>query len=130
MSMNPATQIGRTADATSAAEPVRPGAKSSRFQDGTAGSRPVSDPDSKQEIATRRHTSQAAELPRDEVQVQRDTESNGQIVIRYLDQSGQVILQVPSSQVLGLARAIEQALEKQAKDRTGKAEAVREGGQS
>ena len=128
MSMNPATQIGTVADATSAAESVRP-ARFPRSQNEPGRPRPVSDPDPKQEIANRKQVSQAAELPQDEVQVQRDTESNGQIVIRYLDRSGRLILQVPSSQVLGLARAIEQALEEQTKDRTGKAEAMREGGQ-
>jgi len=130
MSMNPATQIGTVADATSAAEVVRPGTKPPRSQQETKAERPVSDPDPKQEIVNRRQAPQAAELPQDEVQVQRDTDGNGQIVIRYLDHSGQVILQVPSSQVLGLARAIEQALEKQTKDRTEKAEAMREGGRS
>jgi uncharacterized FlaG/YvyC family protein len=49
--------------------------------------------------------------------VQRDDESNGQIVIKYLDHSGQVILQIPSSQVLGLARAIEKTFEEQASHR-------------
>ncbi|HXJ85946.1 MAG TPA: hypothetical protein VMS18_03960 [Candidatus Binatia bacterium] len=61
--------------------------------------------------------SESSEIPRDEVQVQRDNESSGQIVIKYLDHSGQVILQIPSSQVLGLARAIEKALEEQANRR-------------
>jgi len=45
----------------------------------------------------------------DEVQVQRDS-STGAIVIKYLDQAGNVVLQVPSSQVLSLARAIEKDL--------------------
>lgn len=48
------------------------------------------------------------ELPEDEVQVQRDSGAGGEIVIKYLDQSGTVILQVPSSQVLEVARAIDQ----------------------
>ena len=45
----------------------------------------------------------------DAVQVQR--ENGKQIVIRYLDHSGAVILQVPSSQVLRLQQAIESQLE-------------------
>lgn len=56
------------------------------------------------------------EMPQDEVQVQRD--SQNQIVIKYLDGSGKVIFQVPSSQVLALQQAIEQALEQQAQSRT------------
>jgi hypothetical protein len=77
-----------------------------------SGARPI------QEIQQRPQTSETLEIPKDEVQVQRDSASNGQIVIRYLDHSGQVILQVPSSQVLGLARAIERALEEQATRRS------------
>jgi hypothetical protein len=46
------------------------------------------------------------ESPQDEVQVQRDGQLNGEIVIKYLDGGGQVILQVPSSQVLNLNRSI------------------------
>lgn len=56
------------------------------------------------------------ELPQDEVQVQRD--SQNQIVIKYLDGSGRVIFQVPSSQVVALQRAIEQALEDQVQRRS------------
>ena len=64
---------------------------------------------------------ESAEMPRDEVQVQRVNGASGDIVIRYLDASGNLILQIPSSQVLGLARAVEQALEDQASRRTGDA---------
>ena len=56
------------------------------------------------------------ELPQDEVQVQRD--SQNQIVIKYLDGSGRVIFQVPSSQIVALQQAIEQALEDQAQRRS------------
>jgi biopolymer transport protein ExbD len=56
------------------------------------------------------------ELPQDEVQVQRD--SQNQIVIKYLDGSGRVIFQVPSSQIVALQRAIEQALEDQVQRRS------------
>lgn len=55
------------------------------------------------------------ELPQDVVQVQR--ESQHQIVIKYLDDAGKVIFQLPSSQVLALQRAIEKALENQARSR-------------
>lgn len=43
--------------------------------------------------------------------MQRDSATNGEIVIRYLDQRGNLILQVPSSEVLGVTRGIDQALE-------------------
>ena len=55
----------------------------------------------------------SAPMPEDEVRVQRDS-TDGHIVIKYMDASGRLILQIPSSQVLGLARAIDQALEEQA----------------
>lgn len=58
----------------------------------------------------------SVELPQDEVQVQRD--SQNQIVIKYLDGSGRVIFQVPSSQIVALQRAIEQALEDQVQRRS------------
>jgi len=51
------------------------------------------------------------EIAKDEVQVQRDSQAGGAIVIRYLDAHGNVVLQVPSSQVLELARSIRQDLE-------------------
>ncbi len=54
-------------------------------------------------------------LGQDAVQVQR--EAGDQIVIRYLDRTGQMILQVPSAQLLGLQRAIAQALEEREQSR-------------
>jgi hypothetical protein len=59
------------------------------------------------------------EIPRDEVQVQRVNGATGDIVIRYLDASGNLILQIPSSQLLGLAKAVDQALEQQANREAG-----------
>ena len=61
---------------------------------------------------------QAAPASRGEVQVQRDSERSDVIVIKYLDRSGNLILQMPSSQVLHLAQAIEKALEQDAQKRT------------
>jgi uncharacterized FlaG/YvyC family protein len=57
----------------------------------------------------------STELAEDEVQVQRDPAGSGQIVIKYLDSKGNLILQVPSPQVLGLARAIEESFSVEAK---------------
>jgi hypothetical protein len=58
----------------------------------------------------------STELPEDEVQVQRET-GGDEIVVRYMDHAGNLVLQVPSSQVLDLAKAISQDLEKQAQAR-------------
>lgn len=57
----------------------------------------------------------AAEISQDEVQVQRDGQN--QIVIKYLDSSGKVIFQVPSSQILALQQSIEQTLDEQVHSR-------------
>ena len=58
------------------------------------------------------------QAPQDEVQVQRDSEANGVIVIQYVDHSGTVVLQVPSSQLLGMMRAIDQTFQEEAKVRS------------
>jgi len=63
----------------------------------------------------------------DEVQVQQGSQTDGRIVIKYLDASGNVILQIPSSQVLGLARAIDQALNNQQKIRESESASSAEG---
>jgi hypothetical protein len=75
----------------------------------------------KQESSQPNQTSALAEFPQDEVQVQRDSQTNGDIMIRYVDHLGDLVLQVPSSQVLGLARAIDQALDQEAKARSSAA---------
>lgn len=67
------------------------------------------------------------EMPADEIQVQQDSQTHGRIVIRYLDHEGEVILQVPSAQVLDLQQAIEQALEQQAKSRAESTIAIAKG---
>lgn len=90
----------------------------------TASSQPDLGNKPKVEIRAARTDSTSAPAPRDEVRVQRDEEANGQIVIKYVDESGNLILQIPSSQVLGLARAIEQALQEQAQQELRKSATV------
>lgn len=59
-----------------------------------------------------------AEFPEDEVQLQQDTEIRDQVIVRYLDKStGGVVLQVPSQQVLAVARGIYEDFQKQAATR-------------
>jgi type II secretory pathway component HofQ len=82
-----------------------------------AAKQPDMGPRSNREVPQPQSAPATFELPQDEVQVQRDPAGSGQIVIKYLDGKGNLILQVPSSQVLGLARAIEQTFAAQAKDR-------------
>ncbi|HUO13798.1 MAG TPA: hypothetical protein VMX38_02335 [Verrucomicrobiae bacterium] len=57
----------------------------------------------------------SSEIPQDEVEVQRDSQVHGEIVVRYVDQSGNVVLQMPSEQVLGVARAINEDLQREQK---------------
>ena len=108
MSINPVQQPDPISGARATDGSVR---AASTFH--SAGStRPVA-PDlgsgPKREIHDQPSTSEASDLSQDEVQVQHDG-GDGQIVIRYLDGSGNLILQIPSSQVLGLARAVDEAL--------------------
>ncbi len=75
-------------------------------------------------------TSEPPEMPRDEVQVQRTNDGSGDIVIRYMDPHGNLILQIPSSQVLALARAIERTFEQEASQESTGNLASRSGGTS
>jgi hypothetical protein len=71
----------------------------------------------KSELEAEQTTATSLEMPQDEVQVQRDSENDGEIVIRYLDHAGNLIVQVPSSQMLGVTRAINQDFQQEAKAR-------------
>jgi hypothetical protein len=124
MSISPMLIIPSALDAQS--QEVQP-----RLALGPAAAPTKSSPDSgnppKQESGNLWGASQPSELPQDEVQVQRDAETNGEVVIKYLDRTGSVILQVPSSQMLGVTRAIEQGLEQETKARANAQQASREG---
>ena len=91
--------------------------------------RPDSGTSPKQEVSPAQEDGRSTPIPQDEVQVQREDGIDGEIVVKYLNQSGDVILQIPSSQVLGLARAIGQDLKKEARSRAS-ADADDEGGES
>jgi hypothetical protein len=79
----------------------------------------------KQEVLTPQNALAFTELPQDEVQVQRDNWIDGEIVVKYLNPAGDVILQIPSSQLLGMARSIGQDFQKAAQARAN-ADAPRE----
>ena len=115
MSIDPVTGIQPSHDSAIAGTVVREGGVSPE-------PRTVNRPDSETKPITESHsrklTSLPSEMPRDEVQVQRTNDGSGDIVIRYMDPHGNLILQIPSSQVLGLARAIEHALKEQASQRS------------
>jgi hypothetical protein len=54
-------------------------------------------------------------LPEDVVEVHQDPESKGQVIIQYLDQAKDVILQVPSQQELDVQRGIATEFQQAAK---------------
>jgi hypothetical protein len=90
-------------------------------------SEPVSEPVlgtlSEQENSSLKNHPIPYELPEDVVEVHQDPDIKNQIIIQYLDQAKNVILQVPSSQELdvehGIAQEFQQATE--LRDREGAA---------
>ena len=71
-----------------------------------------------QEQTGTRNVPSPAELPQDEVQVQRDPQIRDEVVIQYVvTATGSLILQVPSAQVLSVRRGIDQEFQQQAKAR-------------
>ena len=111
MSIDPVTAISSAADSASGAAVGRPSGVSPDPR-AASGSNSATKPI--EENHSEKLTSEPPELPQDEVEVQRTNDGSGDIVIRYMDPHGNLILQIPSSQVLGLARAIERTLEQQA----------------
>ena len=116
MSINPVQGIG-PADAELLVEKNPKAAPRPSTPDCAAAVRSDLGTRPKQETPDSPKSPAPAELPQDEVRVQHDSETNGTIVIEYMDHAGHVILQVPSSQVLGVARAIEEDFRQAAKDR-------------
>jgi hypothetical protein len=55
------------------------------------------------------------ELPQDEVEMHQDPDVKGQIIIDYLDQAKNIVVQVPSSEELNVERGIAQELQDEAK---------------
>lgn len=116
MSINPVPGLGSITNAQSAEASTTPRQEPVFTRPGEETAQPVPGSSPKQEAQIPQNVSESQQLPQDEVQVQRDPETT-EIVIKYLDRSGSVILQVPSSQVLGVAHAIEQDLAQEAKVR-------------
>jgi hypothetical protein len=128
MSINPVRAIlqiveARLANGTSRPEQA-PAPTETKNNDPNTGNPP------KPEIQEAQNAPASAELPQDEVDVQRDTQTNGDVVVKYKDPSGNLILQVPSTQVLGVARAITQDFRTEAKARETTAQTEDKGGNS
>jgi hypothetical protein len=132
MSINPVQGFGAVSEAQFADVNLRlsPGRPSAAEAENPARPDPGTSPSP--EVSVPQNVSVSAELQQDEVQVQRDTDADDEIVIKYVDHSGNLILQVPSSEVLDLARAINQDLQQEARVRAnqGGAQAESEGGKA
>jgi hypothetical protein len=116
MSINPVSGIGANGEAHLAEANLRLGpARSSAGEEDSTPPDPGTSPSP--EVHNPQNVPLSPQLPQDEVQVQRDSGADNEIVIKYVDHSGNVILQVPSSEVLGLARAISEDLQQEAKAR-------------
>jgi hypothetical protein len=105
MSILPVSITGSAAEIPASQGPVgAPGPAPGRHDSGTP---PNPEP------ARPPNVSSLSEVGEDEVQVQRDSQNNGEIVVRYVDHSGNLILQMPTQQVLNVTRAIEEDLERE-----------------
>ena len=106
MSINPVPVVSSIPEAQAAPADNRAQSHASRVS-----AQPISERDPKPETIVSENSNSSRELPQDEVEVQRDTQTGGEIVVRYMDSSGNLILQVPTEQVLGMQRDFRQDLE-------------------
>jgi hypothetical protein len=133
MSIHPVQGTGPANETQFADANVRPWPPRSSAPAAAGSSQLNSEVAPKQELRNPQNESASREMPQDVVQVQRDGGTNGEIVIRYLDRSGDVILQVPSAQVLAMTRTIDENFQQEAKARSaavGTTQAGSEGGKT
>ncbi len=79
---------------------------------------PVSGTLPKQQTPVLKAVAPTYELPADVVEVHQDPEIKSQVIVQYLDQAMNLILQVPSNEELGVEHGIAQDLQQAAKLRT------------
>ncbi len=116
MSINPVSVIGSVSDRSAEAAQPRPAERiSARAGENVAAADSGHTP--KQNAPRRAEPSVSDQIPEDEVEVQQDNQTNGRIVIKYKDHTGHVILQVPTAQLLNLARAIYEQFQRDAVER-------------
>ena len=58
--------------------------------------------------------------PEDEVEVQWDTQLKNELIFKYIDGTGKVVLQVPSSEALSVKRGIQKEFDRRAGDAAAK----------
>jgi|GEM_PF-3173821 hypothetical protein len=76
---------------------------------------PVSGTLPKQETSIAKNVPSTYQLPEDVVEVHQDPETKDRVIIQYLDQAKNVVLQVPSNQELGVERGIAEEFQQAAK---------------
>ena len=69
---------------------------------------PISGTVSRQEAPGANAAPTVTQQPEDEVELQRDSELENQLIVRYVDKAGNLVLQVPAEQLLNVERAIAQ----------------------
>ncbi len=94
---------------------------------GDGPTEPVSGTPPEQEISAVKNVASTYQLPQDVVEVHQDPEIKDQVIIQYLDQANNVVLQVPSNQELGVERGIAQEFQQAAKLRASASAPVTEG---
>lgn len=77
--------------------------------------KPVSVTLPKQEKSATQNAPSTYEPPEDVVEVHQDPDIKNQVIVQYLDKAKNVVLQVPSSQELGVERGIAQDVQQAAK---------------
>jgi len=104
------------------AQAVTPSVGSSRVETGpdsgaAEAAQPVSGTLPKQETSIAKNVPVTYELPEDVVEVHQDPDIKDQVIIEYLGNSKNVVLQVPSSEELSVERGIAQEFQQAAKVR-------------
>ena len=67
---------------------------------------------SKQEAQAPQGSSATSQLPEDEVELQHDSDLENELIVRYVDGSGNLIVQVPSGEMLSVQRGIMQEFQR------------------
>ncbi|MFY9646523.1 MAG: hypothetical protein WAK29_15185 [Terriglobales bacterium] len=77
-----------------------------------------------QENSARQKATSTYELPQDVVEVHQDPDVKDQIIIQYLDQARNIVLQIPSNEELAVERGIAQEFQQTAKLRAASGSAT------
>jgi hypothetical protein len=108
MSISPVESYGSIGDASIANTPStsRHTQPQAQTENTTQTYPPNAGKNSKEEPQSSATSSIASPLPEDEVELQRDSELENELIVRYVDKAGNVVLQVPGQQMLSVQRAI------------------------